>query len=247
MNKFVKIGIPILIGGAGIFLIAKNYLFPKKDKTTPPQPNNPSSSTKTTADTFVSGTTTVTDAFPLKIGSKGANVTKLQNALGIENLGGSSIDGVFGAKTEAAVVKFLNKKTVDSAADITRIASLKATTDLEHKKNQAGAKLIAQYKADPYLMIMPLVNTVATQVQIDANNYWIFTSNKFTMQKGLKYNHSDYVLKEVSGMGNLLMEKRETTSKKLMGYYVINPLDITLVKGSTLSFTGNNADAIIWP
>lgn len=55
------------------------------------------------------------DKFPLKKGSKGKNVVKLQNALlkyDKNILGRYSANGVFGPNTEAAVLKLLKKKEI---------------------------------------------------------------------------------------------------------------------------------------
>lgn len=63
--------------------------------------------------------------YPLKRGSKGDEVVKLQQALGgKKNLPKYGADGNFGAETEAAVQKFIGKKQVDSFDEILKIANL---------------------------------------------------------------------------------------------------------------------------
>lgn len=59
-----------------------------------------------------------TDKFPLGKGSRGANVVLLQQALM-----GLVTDGIFGSKTEAALVAQTGKKSVASQKEILAIAS----------------------------------------------------------------------------------------------------------------------------
>lgn len=64
------------------------------------------------------------DSFPLKKGSKGNNVTMLQQLiLKIDKslLPKFGADGDFGSETEAAVQKLLNKKTVDGQNDFNKL------------------------------------------------------------------------------------------------------------------------------
>lgn len=63
--------------------------------------------------------------YPLMRGAKGAEVVKLQQALGgKKNLPKFGADGKFGAETEAAVQKFLGKKQVDNFGEVLKIANL---------------------------------------------------------------------------------------------------------------------------
>lgn len=73
------------------------------------------------------------NTFPLKKGSKGAKVVELQNVILRINpnlLAKFGADGDFGSETEAAVVKLLGKKTIDSQADIESIKNQKSKSPL---------------------------------------------------------------------------------------------------------------------
>jgi hypothetical protein len=103
--KYILIGAPLVIGG---YLVMK-YLKGNKGSS---QSNNDGGSN---------------DKFPLQKGSNGDKVKELQNAIMVKNanlLPKFGADGDFGSETEAAVVKLLNKKTVDSQSDITKIKSM---------------------------------------------------------------------------------------------------------------------------
>lgn len=119
MNK--KILIPVLLGVSGLIFLFKDKIFGKKGDEKEPKKESEPSPTPTPKPT---PTQTPTDAFPLKYGSKGNNVKLLQEAIGVENLGGSKIDGDFGRKTEAAVFTFLGKKTVDNKGEIDKIRTM---------------------------------------------------------------------------------------------------------------------------
>lgn len=73
------------------------------------------------------------NTFPLKKGSKGAKVTELQSVIFRINpnlLPKFGVDGDYGSETEAAVVKLLGKKTIDSQADIEAIKNKTNTSPL---------------------------------------------------------------------------------------------------------------------
>jgi peptidoglycan hydrolase-like protein with peptidoglycan-binding domain len=72
---------------------------------------------------FQSGISTVTggiignDSFPLKMGSRGTNVKSLQTILNkkIKGLEPLAIDGIFGAKTEAALKQVTGKISISQS------------------------------------------------------------------------------------------------------------------------------------
>lgn len=112
-NKIIATAIAVV----GVYLIYKYYS--KKSPKKVVQPVVPSS------DIFPpTPTINKTDSFPLKKGSRGANVTSLQKLiLKIDSnlLPKFGADGSFGAETESAVVKLLGKKTVDNKADLDKL------------------------------------------------------------------------------------------------------------------------------
>lgn len=79
---------------------------------------------------IVDGKPVVANYFPLKKGSKGEKVRELQNILiGINPsvLPKYGPDGDFGSETEAALFKYLNKKSVDNEEDLATLNALKNT------------------------------------------------------------------------------------------------------------------------
>lgn len=125
--KIALYGLPIAVG---LYLIYRQFSKSKAAKAepaknTPPQPQTPSKPTQPTAN----------DSFPLKKGSRDAGapyapsgrVVALQQMINIkgydsgENTLNSSTklkeDGIFGPKTEEAVIFWINKNSVDNLTD----------------------------------------------------------------------------------------------------------------------------------
>lgn len=251
MNK--KILIPAILALGGVAFIAVNILKKRKEKkaTAPGSVDKSSGSNPNVQATnpppFTPSGGIVAAGFPLRRGSKGPKVVELQQAIGKALLPKYGFDGDFGGETEAAVLKLLNKATVDSQADIDKIKALQTQTSLEQKKYAAGDRIIKSFNANSTLMLSPTVTTTGTAVTVNYQNHWIFGSKKITLYKGNKLSRADYIPRQISGMGNLLIE---ITRGDLKGYYVVNPLDMTLVSNTQLSFTGTE-DGLrlpeIWP
>jgi len=106
----------IIAAGLALMGVYFIYQYYSKGRTTNPI------ATKDNKTTGSGGTsTTQTDSFPLKKGSKGDNVTMLQQLLlRIDKsiLPKFGADGDFGSETESAVQKILNKKTIDGQNDL---------------------------------------------------------------------------------------------------------------------------------
>jgi peptidoglycan hydrolase-like protein with peptidoglycan-binding domain len=250
MNK--KVLIPSILAAVGLGFIAVNVIKRNKQKkATAPGSVDKSSGTTTgvtpaPAPAFTPSGGIIAAGFPLRRGSKGPKVVELQQAIGKALLPKYGFDGDYGGETEAAVLKLLNKSTVDSQADIDKIKALQTQTTLEQKKYAAGKKIIDSYNANNTLGLMPTKTTQATSVTINYQNHWIFQSKKLSMPANVKLNRYNYVPKQISGIGNLLIE---ITRGDLGGFYVVNPLDFTLVSHAKLSFTGLDGSTIpeIWP
>lgn len=126
-TKIAIYSIPVVVG---VYLIYRQFAkakVAKQDppKDTPPQPNTPTKPTQPSGN----------DAFPLRNGSRDAGapyapagrVVALQKMINIkgfdsgENTLNSNTrlkeDGIFGPKTEAAVIFWLNKPSVDNQND----------------------------------------------------------------------------------------------------------------------------------
>ena len=98
---------------AGVYFIYK-YFQPKKKEASPAEP--------TPTPTPVS-----TNSFPLKKGSKGNAVKSLQSLLlkiDSKSLPKYGADGDFGSETEAAVLKYLGKKSVDGQDDLNKLQQI---------------------------------------------------------------------------------------------------------------------------
>lgn len=136
MNKALKwalVSLPILVGG---YIIYKK-LKPSKKKETP----LPAPIPVVTGGGSGSGGGGRTPSapkpdFPMGLGSKGAKVKELQEAIistgdatAIGFLGRAGADGSFGTGTEKAVKQLLGKTKVDSQAEIDGIKNLKAQRD----------------------------------------------------------------------------------------------------------------------
>jgi len=125
--KIAIYGIPVVVG---LYLIYKQFSKSKAIQALPPSPTPPSPE-KPTQPTQPTGK----DSFPLKNGSRDAGapyapagrVVALQKMINIkgydsaENTKTSATylkeDGIFGPKTEAAVLFWTNKKSVDNQND----------------------------------------------------------------------------------------------------------------------------------
>lgn len=101
---------------AGVYFIYKYFQPKKKDAAAPAEPTP----TPTPLPLPTSGV-------PLKKGSKGNAVKSLQQLLlkiDSKILPKYGADGDFGSETEAAVLKYLGKKTVDGQADLNKLEQL---------------------------------------------------------------------------------------------------------------------------
>lgn len=114
MSVIKKYWLPILIGTAGVYYIIRSLKKPESVLQTDGSVVTGTSG-KVTSGAAKSG-------FPLKRGDNNDLVGQLQAAIGVQNLPKYGIDHDFGSETEAAVIKFLGKSTVDSQADIDAIA-----------------------------------------------------------------------------------------------------------------------------
>lgn len=109
-----KIIAGVLLAGGVFFLI--KYLMPKKEDKK--KDKEPLGSPPKKDETLPKPTSS---SFPLKKGSKGSLVKKVQTLLmqlDSKNLPKFGADGSFGSETELALQKELGKKTIDSQADI---------------------------------------------------------------------------------------------------------------------------------
>jgi hypothetical protein len=130
MGKGKKYLLPIALGIVGIYYIIRSLK--KTDSVMDSQGNVDTSSG--------GGTSAPASTFPLKKGSKGALVQRLQLAIGVSNLPKFGADGDFGTETQNALKAVTGKTQVNSLDEIDAIA---AKRGLIWSKNQYLPKLLA--------------------------------------------------------------------------------------------------------
>jgi len=143
MAKGKKYWLPIALGIVGIYYIIRSM------KKTPSVMDNEGNIDTSSGGTTSSGggTTATASTFPLKKGSKGALVQRLQLAIGTDKLSKFGADGDFGTETQNALKSVIGKTQVDSLAEIDAIA---AKRGLVWSKTQYLPKLVAAPKNDPF-------------------------------------------------------------------------------------------------
>lgn len=149
MNKLKKYWLPITIGVIGAI-----YVIRSMRKTSSVMDSNGGVDTSGGGSTSGSGGSTSgggsvsTSEFPLKKGSKGALVQRLQLALGSNKLPKFGADGDFGTETQNALKAATGKTQVASLAEIDAIA---AKRGLIWSKTQYVPKNLAAPTNDPLL------------------------------------------------------------------------------------------------
>ena len=141
MVKGKKYWLPIALGIVGIY-----YIIRSMKKTPSVMDSEGNIDTSSGGGTSSGGTTPASD-FPLKKGSKGALVQRLQLAIGTSNLPKFGADGDFGTETQTALKAITGKIQVDSLAEIDGVA---AKRGLVWSKTQYVPKLLAAPKNDPF-------------------------------------------------------------------------------------------------
>jgi hypothetical protein len=142
MAKGKKYWLPIALGVVGIYYIIRSMK--KTPSVMDSQGNIDTSSGGTTSSG--GGTTATASTYPLKKGSKGALVQRLQLAIGTDKLPKFGADGDFGTETQTALKAVTGKIQVDSLAEIDAIA---AKRGLVWSKTQYVPKLLAAPSSDP--------------------------------------------------------------------------------------------------
>ena len=131
-KKYMKLAAlaAIAIGG---YLVIKNLL--GKSASSTAVSNTPTLPTQITSQDF-----------PIKKGSKGDKVKEIQQILvGISAsaLPRYGVDGDFGIETEAALFKYLNKKSIDNQDDIVTLKGLKDAAEGQNLQNSVNSTRIA--------------------------------------------------------------------------------------------------------
>lgn len=193
MNKGLKwalISLPILIGG---FIVYKT-LRPQKPKqdTPPPIPLGGGGTPTSGGGGYTPPPPPPKAAFPMGLGSKGAKVKELQQAIissgdatAIGFLGRAGADGSFGTGTEKAVKQLLGKTKVDSQADIDKIKNYKVNAQLmeqgENNRITFGKSILEKMPTN----LTTLANgNFITKTTFDSTKQREVNKETFTYKKG---------------------------------------------------------------
>lgn len=139
--KWFLILLPIFVGGYYV------YAKLRKPKGRPKSDGQPETGTTPTSGGGV--IPVIQQFFPLKKGSKGAKVKELQNAILSYDktlLPKYGADSDYGSETEAAVLKLLGKKIVDSQDDIVKILGMQNTAAAKQATATANAARVSLAK-----------------------------------------------------------------------------------------------------
>ncbi len=227
MNKNLKtalwIGLPLLAGVAIIFWVNRRR---KSDMSAAPDTvpeSNESASTLVVNDPSV---------FPLKAGSNGQIVEKLQKALmsayGASTLPKYGADGDWGSETTNAMKNNLGITSITSQDQYNSvIAKLQAITNAANNSTRAGV-LVSQWQANPSLKLMGgLTGAFIDQYVEDYAGALNSTGKRLFLGSNTKYDRSEYELTAVSKNGFVLLKKL-TGHNGPAGTYKANANEITV-------------------
>lgn len=136
--------------------------------------------------------------FPLKNGSNNSKVKELQSAIG------TTADGVFGPKTEAALVSFAGMHQVDTQAELDAIKSQAKNAVTAVSKMARANDIIARYNNGGTLATTKSV--AAKQVTVDAYGAVYPAGTYLTMYGPKSYNREDYTPKIATKNGSLIFD-----------------------------------------
>jgi peptidoglycan hydrolase-like protein with peptidoglycan-binding domain len=210
------IGVPLIIGG---YLIYKS-LFAQKagnGKTDLPKPKPNPTPTPTQSD------------YPIQQGSKGDLVKNLQVLL---NAAGASpalvVDGVFGKKTEAALLQIGNRTKVTDESDFNSlkndIKSQNAAANLQQNNLDYGWDLLDDYNNTNNTASSQVNfydNVVLTQITQNLDGTWKLTSNTITVPYG-NYPMSQYIYESMLADGSLRIQVIDPITGANQGMYSTN-------------------------
>ena len=146
-NKLVFIiagGLIVLMGGGLIvkYYVDKNKLEKGSDPSTTGSGSGGAGHTSTVGEppsgSTVVGTPQVGDSFPLKVGSRGYAVAKLQSMLNKVNASSLDVDGVFGAATASGMNDYLPFYDISCLLAATCSVDLSTFSALEKAANGKG-------------------------------------------------------------------------------------------------------------
>lgn len=192
-KKILLIGLPLLAGGALIYILNKKRRSPLYEQ--PPATDLGTSVIKT-------------GAFPLKKGSKGEAVRELQRILNYKGAN-LQVDGDWGPKTDAAVQQFLGTTTVTEqqfnqlSADYRAQTTQAVTTGT---KSVRSINLIAQWNSNPGVKFVAIKDFSAPIVTIDYAKKTFSTGKYLNIKNGQVLSRSEFSPQDVAANGMLIMK-----------------------------------------
>lgn len=192
ITPYILFGLPLAIG---VYFVIKSMRDKKKGQVTdagqqgilpivtvPPRP---------------------TSVFPLKRGSKGDKVKELQRALLFFDknlLPRFGADGDFGSETEAAVLKVLNKRTVDSQAEIDRILNMRPSQAGVSSLTPSANEIINRFKTNKSIKLQVIRNIqVVTGNYLPWNNTFARTGVAVPRSAGFIYEPTNIIIDQPTG------------------------------------------------
>ena len=217
MNKkyFKILGLAaIAIGG---YLVIRNILKAKSSQSTPQAPSTlPESNSQ--------------GEYPIKKGSKGSGVKKVQDILlqiDANSLPKYGADGDFGKETEAALFKYLKKLSVDNYGDIQSlqaIAESKTQQNVDETRQVMARNTIADWKAGRinYIKAKDIVQYAVGNISLDGREFNLSTKTVI----GGTIIANNFEIKDMSVLPSGFL-KIETTGNGLMkGFIKVSPFAI---------------------
>jgi peptidoglycan hydrolase-like protein with peptidoglycan-binding domain len=197
--------LPVAIGG---FFLFKYFKKGPKDYYIPPGP----------AETPVKSLSPASD-FPVRYGSKGDLVKQLQRLLGV------TADGIFGAKTQAALLAQTGKISIADQATFDKVIAQLTAKVAAGASLQRANQLTDQWKKSTTLQLMPTVNVSAQGVTKDGFGALHPANKTLNLYQSKKYNREDYVLQGGTKEGFLLFE---VTRGDLKGLWKVDSAKVTV-------------------
>lgn len=168
--------------------------------------------------------------FPLKNGSRNNLVKQLQELLGL------TADGIFGVKTQAALLLRTAKTSITSQAEFDAVIKTllaqkqqEAAQAVASSKGQKSQKIINDYNANKSWKVMTLRSFRAHRYNMDA--YGTMTPSGFgtDLKANETFARQSIEMVGVGGSGDVRIKVTSYSSTLPAGYYLFDPSNITLV------------------
>ncbi len=196
------IGGVIVFGGGG-YLVYQAFRKAKVKKDNTPATAPPPANTPAPTPTI----TPAVSAYPLKSGSKGALVKELQNIL---NDAGASpalvVDGIFGPKTQSALVKFYGKTQIATATDYGAFKAQVQTQGNANTNFARGQMILTSYGSSESSQVYTVLEAPCRVIVVNSDGTYTDTGVVITFDKLSLFPHDRFVPQAVSTMGDLRAE-----------------------------------------